>query len=339
MANHFRCLRPFARIAAPKPGRCLLALTLLGLCQMAGAQSPATKAAKTASTQAAPAPAGKKFALAELRKKLHTNIFGSADKTPAPEPPELLFAKVKYPAPNGLQVAYVSPQRSGDERQPAVIWLHGGFDTGIDADFWKKSPRSNDQTAQAFRNAGLLMMLPSLRGANENPGRAECFLGEVDDVIAALDYLAKRPDVDPKRIYLAGHSTGGTLALLVAASTDRFRAVIAFGPVADVRQYGKSGCMPDNPPDEEVVVRSPMLFMDQIVTPTFVIEGEKGNADVFPFLQERIKGSTVRFVLVPGASHFSVLAPGTEVVAKAIWLDKGPTSNLDITARQIQDAR
>lgn len=111
-------------------------------------------------------------------------------------------------------------------------------------------------------------------------------------MIAAFDYLAKRPDVDPKRIYLAGHSTGGTLALLVAASTDRFRAVIALGPVDDVRQYGKSGCMPPNPPDEEMVVRSPVLFMDQIVTPTFVIEGEKGS-----------------------------------------------TSHLDITARQIQEAR
>ena len=44
--------------------------------------------------------------------------------------------------------------------------------------------------------------------------------------------------VDPDQIYLGGHSTGGTLALLVAESTDRFRAIFSFGPVANMRNYG-----------------------------------------------------------------------------------------------------
>ena len=41
------------------------------------------------------------------------------------------------------------------------------------------------------------MMFPSLRGGNDNPGAKEGFLGEVDDVIAAADFLAKQPYVDP----------------------------------------------------------------------------------------------------------------------------------------------
>jgi dipeptidyl aminopeptidase/acylaminoacyl peptidase len=41
------------------------------------------------------------------------------------------------------------------------------------------------------------------------------------------------------RIYLGGHSTGGTLALLVAESSDRFRSVFAFGPTDDIRGYGQ----------------------------------------------------------------------------------------------------
>lgn len=55
------------------------------------------------------------------------------------------------------------------------------------------------------------MMFPSLRGGNDNPGVKEGFLAEVDDVLAAADFLGKQNYVDPGRIYLGGHSTGGTL--------------------------------------------------------------------------------------------------------------------------------
>ena len=73
-----------------------------------------------------------------------------------------------------------------------------------------------------FRQAGIMMMFPSLRGGNENSGPKEGFLGEVDDILAAADFLAKQEYVDPQRIYLGGHSTGGTLVLLTADCTDRF---------------------------------------------------------------------------------------------------------------------
>lgn len=53
-------------------------------------------------------------------------------------------------------------------------------------------------------------MIPSFRGEDRNPGSYEMFYGELEDLDAAYDWLAKQPWVDPDRIYLAGHSTGGT---------------------------------------------------------------------------------------------------------------------------------
>lgn len=55
-----------------------------------------------------------------------------------------------------------------------------------------------------------MMMFPSQRGGNDNPGKREGFLGEADDILAATDHLEKLPHVDPDQIYLGGHSTGGT---------------------------------------------------------------------------------------------------------------------------------
>lgn len=55
-----------------------------------------------------------------------------------------------------------------------------------------------------------------VRGENGNPGHFEFFYGEAEDAVAAGRYLATLPRVDPKRIYITGHSAGGTLALLAA---------------------------------------------------------------------------------------------------------------------------
>ena len=53
----------------------------------------------------------------------------------------------------------------------------------------------------------------------------------------ALEYvLAKVPQVDPKRIYCAGHSSAGTLSLLLAQHEPRIRACVAFAAASDVEK-------------------------------------------------------------------------------------------------------
>jgi len=54
---------------------------------------------------------------------------------------------------------------------------------------------------------------------------------------AALDLvLAKAANVDPKLIYVAGHSSAATLALLMAEHEPRINACAAFAPVTDVEE-------------------------------------------------------------------------------------------------------
>ena len=52
------------------------------------------------------------------------------------------------------------------------------------------------------------------------------------DVRAGLAFLRKVPGVDKKRIAVAGHSFGGSLALLVSADDDDIRAVLDFSGAA-----------------------------------------------------------------------------------------------------------
>lgn len=295
-----------SRSVVPLP---LLALLLLGACRKSEPASPAP----------APAPQSQKTVdpVVEARRAFQTQLEDApTDHAPPPQPPPGVFEKVMYPAPLGNNAAYVTPVREGP-RRAAVLWIQGGFNWGIDESAWEARPRDNDQSARAFREAGLVLMMPALRGCSGNPGSREYFLGEVDDVLAALDFLARRPDVDPERIYLGGHSTGGTMALLAAASGPRVRGVFAFGPVA-VAYYGETGTALDRAEGKELAMRSPVVFMEYIRVPTLVIEGEDGNTFAFEKLREASKGAPVRFVSVPGGTHFNILAPLTELLAQRI---------------------
>ena len=163
------------------------------------------------------------------------------------------------------------------------------------------------------------MMFPSQRGGNDNPGRREGFLGEADDILAATDYLAKLPYVDPDRIYLGGHSTGGTMVLVVAALSDRYKAVISLGPVAHAAQYGGEYiyCNPRN--SIETNLRSPVAWLSDIKSPTYVFEGARdGNWDAIEPMKSLNENPKIEFYKVNGFDHFSVIAPIAELFAKKI---------------------
>jgi pimeloyl-ACP methyl ester carboxylesterase len=181
------------------------------------------------------------------------------------------------------------------------------------------------------------MMYPSLRGGNDNPGFQEGFFGEVDDVLAAADYLARQDFVDPKRIYLDGHSTGGTLVLLVAASSDRFRAVFSLGPVEDVGGYGADK-LPFDPADKrERELRAPERWLHSIKCPVFVFEGteQSGNLDSLEALARASRNPAIRFHPVKGTNHFSIIAPLTRLLADKVLRDEGPTTNLTVTEAEL----
>ena len=159
-------------------------------------------------------------------------------------------------------------------------------------------------------------MFPTVRGTCDNPGYQELFLGEVDDIIAAAEFLKSQDNVNPNQIYLGGHSTGGTLALLVAESTDLFCGVFSFGPAAEAESYGTLTFDVNNP--QEWYLRSPIHFLDEITTPTFVIEGEFGRSQDLQELADASLNPDLHFIEIPNADHFAPLAKVNRFLAHKI---------------------
>jgi dienelactone hydrolase len=260
--------------------------------------------------------------LAEARRGHATVLTArTQDGSPVPVPPAAELALVSYPSRVGKLAAYLSPPPRDGARHPAIIWLTGG-DSNTLGRVWGPQDPANDQSAAAFRRAGIVTLYPSLHGGNSNPGVREGMYGEVDDVLAAADFLKRQPGVDPERIYLGGHSTGGTLALLVAEADPRFRATFAFGPIGNPADYGPD-LAPPVKDEREIKLRSPIAWLASARSPVFVIEGDGGNADSLKELRAASRNPQIRFLSVPRATHFSLLAPATALIAQRILADKG----------------
>jgi len=256
----------------------------------------------------------------------HTRLTSDANayidvETPPPD----LFRLVSYPSAVGDLAAYVTADPHDGVKHPAIVWIWGG-DTNTIGDVWSPEPPENDQSASPYREAGVVMMFPSLRGGNMNPGAKEGFLGETDDILAAADYLAAQPYVDPERIYLGGHSTGGTLVLLVAELSNRFRAVFSFGAVANPAGYGEPTFTPFDTSDEmEVLLRSPGAWLDAVQTPTWVMEGTESPSNIrqLRLMDDHTSNPALHFVEIDGYDHFSDLDPTNRILAGDIMSDQG----------------
>ena len=193
--------------------------------------------------------------------------------------------------------AFASPVIPGAKPGPAVLFLHGGFVFG--AGHW--------DLTRPFREAGYVVMVPTLRGENGQAGACSFFYDEIDDVLAATDALATRPDVDPTRLYLAGHSVGGTLTLLTALTSDRFRAAASFSAAPDLVEWsrGRLDRIPfssDRP--DEFRMRSAVAFATGFRCPVRLYFGEdefrlQAAIHRTALLAERA-GLDVRAVELPG---------------------------------------
>lgn len=303
-----------------------IVLLLLSLCLTPGCRAATPAPLPAESRQGA----AQKTTLVEARHDHAPKLVRrEAGTEPVPAPPKALFRTVYYKSDVGKLAAYLSQSPQDGKKHPAIIWVFGGFGNDLGGTAWRQASPDNDQSASAFRKAGIVTMYPSFRGGNRNPGIREDFFGEVDDVIAAADFLAKQDFVDPKRIYLGGHSTGGTMAMLVAECSDRFRAVFAFGPVANAAAYGQDRVVFDTTNEKEVELRAPILWLHCIKNPTFVFEGmEGGNVDSLDLMAQASENPRIQFCKVQGATHFSTLAPITQLIAQRILKDTEAKSNV-----------
>ena len=175
---------------------------------------------------------------------------------------------VTYPSGGRSLTAWIGMPDNPPARAPVVIFLHGGFAFGSD-DF---------DMARPYRDAGFVVVTPILRAENGQDGNFSMFYDEVDDVIAVTDYVRRLPDIDPERIFLAGHSIGGTMTMLAAMTSPWFRGVASLSGSPDqilwIKFGGYNRIAPFDINDErEYVMRSPLSYARSFKAPARIYYG------------------------------------------------------------------
>jgi tetratricopeptide (TPR) repeat protein len=243
----------------------------------------------------------------EERCGFETNLI---KRIPAPqeyeaEVPPAGAKEVFYDSGDLKLKAWLLDKPADDDKHPAVVFAHGGFSFG----------GSGWEDGQEFIDHGFILMTPMLRGENGNPGNFEYFYGEVDDLLAAADYLANVSYVDSKRIFLCGHSVGGTLSILASMMPSRYRAMASFGGMPDTEYLIRHGGY-SNPFDstnrKEFELRSAIYYPESIITPLFLYVGDQGEGALSEFSDYFAKnarsiGKPCEFRAVKG-DHWSSVA-------------------------------
>jgi pimeloyl-ACP methyl ester carboxylesterase len=118
------------------------------------------------------------------------------------------------------------PKEPGKLRRPAVVLVAGSG--SVDRDEVVADVPIFAQIAAGLADQGFIVLRYDKRGVGQSGGRSErvTIQDYADDLVTAIRWLAKREDVDPRQIAVAGHSEGGAVAMLAAAHENKISALI-----------------------------------------------------------------------------------------------------------------
>jgi dipeptidyl aminopeptidase/acylaminoacyl peptidase len=194
---------------------------------------------------------------------------------------------VHYPSRDGKwrisAFVYVPYNAEKNGQNAAIVSIHGGpgaqtlnvFNKGI----------------QYLVNQGYFVIAPNYRGSSgygkefEDANRFDMGGGDLDDVIAAAEWMKKTGYIDPKKLVVMGGSYGGYLTMMaVTRAPGLWAAGVPIVPFVNwftemenedplLQQYDKAN-MGDPVKDKALLQdRSPIYFVDRIQAPLLILAG------------------------------------------------------------------
>ena len=121
------------------------------------------------------------------------------------------------------------PKLEGRLRHPVVVLVGGAGP--VDRDETVADIPIFGHLAGALADRGFMVLRYDKRGVGQSGGRVETVTLQdyADDAIAIVKWLARRDDVDPRRIAVLGYGEGGAAALLAAAREKKIASVVLVG--------------------------------------------------------------------------------------------------------------
>jgi dipeptidyl aminopeptidase/acylaminoacyl peptidase len=229
------------------------------------------------------------------------------------------YESVTYTGAEGKEIqmwVHFPPGFDPKKEYPLFMAIHGG-PHGAWTDLFHF--RWNSQT---FSSWGYVTAWPNFHGST---GFGQAFTDSINpdwltkpyaDVIAAADWLAEQPWIDPERMVAGGGSYGGYLSSIILGREHPFNALVIHAAVYDMYAQTSAdfavhaerfGPYWENPEIYQTI--SPHLYAENFTTPSLVIHGQNDlrvpvgqGFELFRTLQT--KGIDSRMVYYPDENHW-----------------------------------
>jgi len=194
---------------------------------------------------------------------------------------------VHYPSKDGkwtisafVYVPYNLP-RNGEH--PAIVYVHGGPTS--------QTMNTFNRFVQYMANQGYVVIAPNYRGSTgygkefQQANLFDMGGGDLQDVLAAADWIRQTGYVDPKKLILMGGSYGGYLTMMgVTKAPEAWAAGVPIVPFVNwfteiqnedpVLQQSDLATMGDPVKNKALYEdRSPINFVDRIKAPLYLLAG------------------------------------------------------------------
>ncbi|MGA7848924.1 MAG: S9 family peptidase [Terriglobales bacterium] len=194
---------------------------------------------------------------------------------------------VHYPSKDGkwtisafVYVPYNLP-RNGEH--PAIVYVHGGPTA--------QTMNTFNRFVQYMANQGYIVIAPNYRGSTgygkefQQANLFDMGGGDLQDVLAAADWIKQTGYVDPKKLILMGGSYGGYMTMMgVTKAPELWAAGVPIVPFVNwfteiqnedpVLQQSDLATMGDPEKNKALFEdRSPINFVDQIKAPLYLLAG------------------------------------------------------------------
>jgi dipeptidyl aminopeptidase/acylaminoacyl peptidase len=194
---------------------------------------------------------------------------------------------VHYPSRDGKwQISafvYVPHNAPRDHTHPAIVYVHGGPAS--------QTVNSFNRIVQYLANQGYLVIAPNYRGSSgygkefTDANRFDMGGGDLQDVLAAADWVQQTGYVDPKKLVVMGGSYGGYMSMMaVTKAPEVWAAGVSLVPFVNwftevqnedpVLREDDLATMGDPVKNKELWQdRSPINFVDRIKAPVLLFAG------------------------------------------------------------------
>jgi dipeptidyl aminopeptidase/acylaminoacyl peptidase len=229
---------------------------------------------------------------------------------------------VHYPSRDGKWTIsaflYIPYNMARNGQNAAIVYIHGGPTS--------QTMNSFNRFVQYAANQGYMVLAPNYRGSTgygkefQQANLFDMGGGDLQDVLAGVDWIKQTGHLDPKKIAVMGGSYGGYLSMMsVTKAPDVWAAGVPIVPFVNwfteienedpVLQQSDLATMGDVVKNKALYEdRSPINFIDQIKAPLFLLAGghdprcpKSETQQVVDAIRKR--GGTVEYKIYDNEGH------------------------------------